>query len=70
MKSLFTSVNPGRLRPNDPGAAGRDGAVGPAALGAVREADATMLTEDWTYAPAVAPTGWLPHTPPVPAGAR
>ena len=57
MKSLSNPVNHGQLRPNDPGAAGPCGAVSPAALGAVREADATMSAEDWEYAPGVAPAG-------------
>lgn len=70
MKSLSNPVNYGWLRSNDPDAAGSGGAVGLAALCAVREADATMSAEGWTYAPAVAPAGWLPHTPPVSAGAR
>ena len=70
MKSSFTAVNHGQLRPNDPGAAGPCGAVSPAALGAVREADATMSAEGWEYAPVVAPVGWLPQTPPVSAETR
>ena len=70
MKSLSNPVNYGWLRPNNPDAAGPGGAVSPAALGAVREADVTMSAEGWAYAPAVAPAGWLPQTPPVSAETR
>ncbi|WP_310394193.1 hypothetical protein [Hymenobacter sp.] len=70
MKASFKPVNHGRPRPNDPGTAGRGGAVGPAALGAGREADATVAADGGAYAPAVALAGGLPHPPPVSAEAR
>ena len=70
MKFSFNPVSNGLLHPNNPGVAELGGTVSPAALGAVREADATMSADDWEYAPVVAPAGWLPQTPLVSADTR